>query len=558
MRPDLNSLLDSLDLAVGTAADMFGTDGLDEIAELGRNARRRVGFLGETVVVALAGGTGSGKSSTLNALAGAEVTRTGVVRPTTDHPLAWIPSNPEPGLIRLLDELEIDDRVGHERFAHLAMIDLPDMDSYDEANVAEVERLIPRIDAVLWVFDPLKYNDRSIHKGFLQRLAPYESQFLFVLNHADRLPPTDQEAVVDDLWKTLTEDGIADPTILVTAAAPDWGDPQGIDALEAALEERFEGKQAAVQKLVADVRAAADALAEITGVQSTQSLRVEERWQHAKHSAAEALADRVVDQTVRADMEQLGEQTAVIAGSGPVARMVARMRGSTVARSLGLGDDGVSLPTPNDLVAGGGWLDAVKPVTDLTTDLSVDVGGRMGAKLRETYAPEILDTEIQDAVVAGQAAAGEPQEPGALGWWRWGAVAQTVLSAVVILAVLAAFFGIGGFESGSWPIALLVAALAIIVGLIVSGIVRGSGRAEGRRAADAHRTKVLGHIKDAMERRIGTPLKQDLRARGELAAALASVQLEAQAFAERPRVWIRSPGVGSARSERRVTLRERP
>ena len=64
--------------------------------------RERRGFLGDTLVVALAGGTGSGKSSLLNAIAGRRIAEAGVLRPTTEQALAWIPTDPEPGLVELL------------------------------------------------------------------------------------------------------------------------------------------------------------------------------------------------------------------------------------------------------------------------------------------------------------------------------------------------------------------------------------------------------------------------------------------------------------------------
>ena len=56
------------------------------------DALRRVGFPGDAYVLALVGGTGVGKSSLLNALAGTSVSRASVRRPTTSHPIAWIPA----------------------------------------------------------------------------------------------------------------------------------------------------------------------------------------------------------------------------------------------------------------------------------------------------------------------------------------------------------------------------------------------------------------------------------------------------------------------------------
>ncbi len=57
---------------------------------------------------------GPAKSSLLNAIAGEEVAKAGHIRPTTSQPLAWIPAQPEPGLVRLLDDMGIVDRVGHD------------------------------------------------------------------------------------------------------------------------------------------------------------------------------------------------------------------------------------------------------------------------------------------------------------------------------------------------------------------------------------------------------------------------------------------------------------
>lgn len=52
--------------------------------------------LGDATVVALAGATGSGKSTLFNALSGAEVSTPGVRRPTTGvaHATVWVPDDP--------------------------------------------------------------------------------------------------------------------------------------------------------------------------------------------------------------------------------------------------------------------------------------------------------------------------------------------------------------------------------------------------------------------------------------------------------------------------------
>ena len=76
-----------LDRAIG----ILGPDFPGEVEAAGRTAERvrgRVQVGGQHTVVVLAGATGSGKSSLLNALAGESVSRVAPTRPTTDAPLA--------------------------------------------------------------------------------------------------------------------------------------------------------------------------------------------------------------------------------------------------------------------------------------------------------------------------------------------------------------------------------------------------------------------------------------------------------------------------------------
>ena len=92
-------------------------------------------------VVALAGATGSGKSTLFNALTGLELSRVGVRRPTTSAPVAcaWDPR----GAAGLLDRLGIPPQVRYARHSvldeepraaedglgGLVLLDLPDHDS---------------------------------------------------------------------------------------------------------------------------------------------------------------------------------------------------------------------------------------------------------------------------------------------------------------------------------------------------------------------------------------------------------------------------------------------
>ena len=92
MLRDLTPALDLLDLAIASSDGLASEADRKTAAVLADAARRRQNYFSGAVIVAIAGGTGSGKSSLLNALAGREVASVSVLRPHTDEPLAWIPA----------------------------------------------------------------------------------------------------------------------------------------------------------------------------------------------------------------------------------------------------------------------------------------------------------------------------------------------------------------------------------------------------------------------------------------------------------------------------------
>jgi 50S ribosome-binding GTPase len=115
-----------------------------------RRVGRRAGFGGEVYVMALAGGTGVGKSSILNALAGTTVSPVRAIRPTTDLPVAWAAGRRRDDVAPLLDWLKVNRVVPHDgkRLADTVLLDLPDVDSVKADHRATVDVLLPRIDAV--------------------------------------------------------------------------------------------------------------------------------------------------------------------------------------------------------------------------------------------------------------------------------------------------------------------------------------------------------------------------------------------------------------------------
>ncbi len=251
---DIESLLDLADLAVERCEGVVPEQSRIEFATVVRRARRKLGYLGEVLVVAFAGGTGSGKSSLLNAVLGQEVSHVGVARPTTDDALAVIPEDSSMSFSRLLSDLGVTERIGASKLKSSILVDLPDFDSTEEAHRHIVEDVLPRVDAVVWVFDPEKYADHIVHAEFLAGLVAYQDQFIFVLNQIDRLGD-DAGLVAEDLARMLEEDGFGGPRVVSAVAS---GCETEVTQLVSALAGRLTLKRTAITKLATDLTIAAN------------------------------------------------------------------------------------------------------------------------------------------------------------------------------------------------------------------------------------------------------------------------------------------------------------
>ncbi|OFW62965.1 MAG: hypothetical protein A2135_09015 [Actinobacteria bacterium RBG_16_67_15] len=288
---DVGSLVDGLDLVVGLADGHLHPDDLERARRAARDARNRVGHLGSTLVAALLGGTGVGKSSLLNALAGERVASTSPVRPHTTDPLAWIPEQAEPALGELLDGLGISRRHTQRRVPGMAILDMTDVDSVEFRHRRRVEEILPVVDIGIWVLDPFKYGGDSLHRQFLVPLAAAADRMVFVLNQIDLVPPDERGLMRSHLVELLKADGFARPVVLEVAADPPIGPRLGIDALFSHLTSRLDEKRVHLGRVVEEARAAAHRVAAATGVTAGGSLDFEERWSEVRTAVVSSLAD---------------------------------------------------------------------------------------------------------------------------------------------------------------------------------------------------------------------------------------------------------------------------
>jgi GTP-binding protein EngB required for normal cell division len=269
--PDrLASLTELTRIASGrTGSEGFSQELVTDAETLLRRSGERMRMSASHTVVALAGGTGSGKSSLFNALAGAAFSPAGVMRPTTRHLHACVWGME--GVAPLLDWLGVQRRhryarasaldEGEASLTGLLLLDLPDHDSVVTGSAAMVDRLVKLADMLVWVLDPLKYADASVHQRYLVPLAGHAAVTTVVLNQSDTLSPDEVADCAADLRRLLDAEGLLEAPVLVTSAATG----AGLGELRRTLARAVAARRAASDRITADIDALLERFAVYTG-----------------------------------------------------------------------------------------------------------------------------------------------------------------------------------------------------------------------------------------------------------------------------------------------------
>lgn len=501
----LRPRLDALRELVGLSRARLDRAALAEAGRVLDEAAARQRLSSRHTVVAIAGASGSGKSALFNALAGAQLSETGLRRPTTSSPLACSWTD---GAAGLLDRLAVPGRLrrrpqpgaaADEALQGLVLVDLPDHDSAARGHRDQVDRVLALVDAVIWVVDPEKYADAALHERYLRPLAGHAEVTFVVLNQIDRLPGEAADLVLDDLRRLLDEDGMAvgehgEPGATVLSLSALTG--EGVGELRELLGRFVQDRTAATRRLAADVDAAAARLRPVYVAEGRPGLGEQAREEFADR-LAEAVGAAAAGQAAEREWRrnagracgtpwlrlwrwyeaarQPGSRDRTPLTAPPEERLTARQRVEQAVRTVA-DDAAAGLPGPWAQAVREAAVQGAQGLPDALDELAGRVSGGPGVGAPATGgAAPTGGAALSGGAGEGRAAraAGKPPRPA---WWPAAVLAQVAMTLLQIFGGLwLAGQIIGVLEPG-----LLTPALVMLAGIVGGPLVEWSCAAAAR------------------------------------------------------------------------------
>ncbi|HHV22064.1 MAG TPA: ABC transporter [Propionibacterium sp.] len=551
---DLGARLRALRQAAENARGRVDDDVVDPALRVVERAGRRLEVSGDATVVALGGATGSGKSSTFNALSGTELAVPGVRRPTTRRTLAV--SFGADSADDLLDWLEIPNRHRVESspanrrdggqqeleveaagtskallpFGHkgevdpardldgLVLLDLPDHDSTEVTHRQEVDRLVELVDMLIWVVDPQKYADAALHDRYLKPLARYASVMMVVLNQIDRLTPAEREHCLTDLRRLLDSEGLEKVGIAAISATTG----EGVHELRTRIRKRVAAKRTAAQRIVTDVDVAAENLAAASGMS--------EAGQVSKDSAARLNKALAVAAGVPVVSEAVGKawrHRGGIATGWPALSWIAKFRPDPLRRlhldRWGLGKRGKEIDPARVSRTS---LPATTSVQQARVDSAVrDLADEAAEGLTRGWALAVRDASRthQDALPDQLDRAIATTDLGVdrdHGWWTFVKVLQWLLIACVVggflwlgVAFVLLYFQLPPLPDLSWwglPAPTVLVAGGALAGVLLGLFSRIGVEVGARRAERRARAELVSSIATVTREKVVLPINAEL------------------------------------------------
>src|SRR4051794_18862129 len=522
---DIGARVQGLDDAVHAARGRLDDELLDRAEDVVTRASARLRLSADHTVVALGGATGSGKSSTFNALVGLDLASVGVRRPTTSWATActwgvngagelleWLGIPPRHQVVRdsMLDTgREAKDLQG------LVLLDLPDHDSTEVAHHLEVERLVRLADLLVWVLDPQKYADAAIHDRFLKPMAAHKDVMMVVLNHIDEVPEQRRDSMMADLRRLLDDDGLQG--VMLVAASATAG--IGIDELRSAIVARVKDKASTRARLATDVGQTAAEIAAVSGSAAPPKLSERDQGELRDAIADAAGVPIVVDAVRKAAMMRAKRAT-----GWPVTAWLSRLRPDPLKRlHLDLGTNGrdlvasarSSIPDANQIQQAR----IESAVRDLSDRLSSGLTRPWTTAMRSasTCGLPALEDRLDRAV--GQVDLGVAKVPA---WTRLVRGVQWVLLLAAVvgagwLAALAVMAYLrlpepGTPDVGQVPLPTLLLVGGVVLGILLALLCRLLvGRSARRRARKADQ-RLRAAVDEVVDELVVAPLAAELEA----------------------------------------------
>jgi GTPase SAR1 family protein len=538
---DLSTRLTALARVIQIGSARSGPDGfsralLTDAEHLVARAGERLRMSANHTVAVLAGGTGSGKSSLFNRLAGADFSAVGVIRPFTKDPHACVWGMD--GAAQLLEWLRIPPRNRYARSSALGegeaslrgliLIDLPDHDSVAAAASDETNRLVGVADLMVWVLDPQKYADAAVHSRYLTPLAGHSSVIAVVLNQSDLLTAEQVEDCEADLIRLLDSEGLHDARVLVTSARTG----AGVDELRKLLARTVAERQAASHRIAADLEVMAVRFLPYAG--EGRGGGEDDDFSEVPPNSVATLADSFGRAAGAAGVGQAlqsaRELRAIDYVGWPVSWLVDRALGRDPVRKLRLGNLWEELRGVSAGPAGAQQAEIDNALTALGDQIGPTLPKpwsqtvRAAARSRRDEIPGALGTVIGDTL---------PAENSVEPWWRMVAVWQGLLlgCAVAGLAWVVALVVIGVFHATRHAVAIFsdAALLPWVILLIAAILTLGWLTAQGcmsmvSSAAVRERSRVEQQMRAAMEQvaeqYVLVPVKQELSEYARFCSAL--------------------------------------
>jgi energy-coupling factor transporter ATP-binding protein EcfA2 len=505
-------------------------------------AGTRLALSRDHTVVALAGSTGSGKSSLFNALARLKLSPVGVRRPTTGaaHACVWGPLEPAN---RLLDWVGVLPR---QRFIResalygddeaalrgLVLLDLPDFDSIERSHRVEVDRLLGLVDQIVWVVDPQKYGDRVLHQAYLSQFRSHADVTIVVLNQADRLSAGDTEIVLADLTRLLAEDGITGAPVLATSAKQ----PGMLSDLRGALERTVAQRQAALRRLGADLEAVSEQLVSMIGPPAAE----DEIDRATVRQLSDALAATAGVPAVADAVAGAYRHRAAASTGWPVVRGLRRLRPDPLRR-LHLGDEAKTDAVSTDIIPRTSVPEA-DAAQKAAVGLSVRaVAARAAAPLPEVWASALTNAarsksgDLSDALDRSVAKTelGLSRPPF---WWRGIGLLQWLLTLVALgglgwlivgyLLQLLALPDLHYPKAGAVPLPTLMLLGGLLAGLLLAVVLRPIVNWGARRARRKAEHRLRSSITEVAREYVVAPVREVLNAYAQAREALTVVRSE--------------------------------